>query len=191
MRISELLHETSLNEVTRPPIEQAQDILSKAGYEMIGSGFESLVFKRPGDSYVLKLIDAYATAYFDFIKLAQSSANLHFPRFKGKITNVLPGYYQAIRMEPLTPLTVNGKRVAKIIDNYTKALQDSNGKSIDFPGIDELEKDQPGIKEACHLLVTNIFNKKHYYNDMHIDNFMMRGNTVVITDPVIFDDAEY
>lgn len=191
MKITELLQESIVNEVTRPPIDDAKEILEKAGYQMIGSGFESLVFQRPGDPHVLKLIDAYATAYFDFIKLAQSSDNPHFPRFRGKLINVLPGYYQAIRMEPLTPLSGNDKAVARIIDNYTKALQDANGQPIDFPGIDEVEQSQPGIKEACQMIVDSLYSKQHYFNDLHIDNFMMRGNTIVITDPVIFDDAEY
>ena len=195
MRISEILTESVINEVTRPDIDAAKEILTKAGYKMIGGGFESLVFQRPGDPYVLKLIDAYATAYFDFIKLSQSTNNIHFPKFKGQLINVLPGYYLAIRMEPLTPYKGEYKTISAL-ERYAVQFQRANGDESKMnpdvvQQINDVEVVQPGIKKACQLIAMHLFAKEHYESDMAAQNTMMRGNTIVITDPVMFDDNEY
>lgn len=183
MRISELINESIINEITRPDIDQAQEILKKAGYHEIGSGFESLVFQRPGDKYVLKLIDSGATSYFDFINLAKSSKNPHFPVFKGNLMKVTDNYY-AIRMEPLSVFT--DSKVANLIERYTMKLSKSSSNELSSVEMDELEKSQPEIKDACYL-VAKLISEKGYHSDMMTNNFMLRGNTIVFIDPVIQD----
>lgn len=195
MKITELLHESVISETTRPTIDQAKEILAKAGYELIGSGFESLVYKKADSPYVLKLLDAQAVAYMDFISLVKANPNPHFPKFKGNLINVLPGYYYAIRMEHLTPYTL-GREVIRTIERYTTQLARTGGivQNVDPSVLDafnELEKTQPDIGEAAWLIATKLLINPNYHSDMFDQNFMMRGTTLVFTDPVIFDDTEY
>lgn len=186
MRITELLNESEiLDEITRPAKHEAANILRNAGYKLMGEGAFATVYGKPGADHVLKLFFASDTGYMEFVKVVNSNSNIHFPRFKGKMMRVTDDYY-AIRMELLTPVPDNRETeyVARTLSNYTRMIkglapykQTENEVSEAIP---EIEEDQPGIIDACSLIAhgtTKVI-------DIHNENIMMRGDVIVITDPV-------
>lgn len=191
MRISELLTESEmLDEISRPPSRyEAEHVLKQAGYRMIGVGSFADVYAIPNENTVLKLFNNDDTAYQDFVYVTISNPNPHFPKFKGKMMKVTDAY-SAIRMERLTPLPDNRETAyyAKKISQYTKLMQNKAGRAANMDteevmrDIDEIEQDQPGIKYACAIIGNNL---KGEIIDIHNENIMMRGNVLVITDPVI------
>jgi hypothetical protein len=176
MRINELLNESEiLDELSRPPQTEAEQKLMAAGYERIGSGTWGEVFSKPGDPLVLKLFHPGDTAYTDFVKLAmQHQNNPHFPKFHGKMMRVTDDY-NAIRMEKLTPN--NSSELAELLEDYLNGMQYKSRLDL-WP----LLWKNPKLKEACKLIARNLLNT--HYLDLQIQNIMMRGNTVVFTDPV-------
>jgi len=194
MRISELLLNESeiLDEITRPTHRAAAKILADAGYKLLGSGLYANVYAKPDDNYVLKLFSNDDEAYINFMYLTIGNPNPHFPKFKGKMMRVTDDYY-AIRMERLTPLKINtddSRKLARNLSTYTKLIQQKAGRrQPDNEKIiaineymDELDEEQPGIKYACNIIGNNL---KTETVDIHDENIMMRGNVLVITDPVI------
>lgn len=195
MRISELLQESIVNEVTRPSsLDAATKILYNAGYEQIGEGYYGEVFAKPGDKYALKLFDYRDAAYRRFLNVAITESNSHFPQFRGKLIKVASEYY-AIRMEMLSYLKPSGpgwtdrtelcRALSQYIiacwnkDNPDSASEIKNPSSHD---IDAIEKHQPGIKQACQSIASILRRVNEL--DLHSDNVMMRGDTIVIIDPV-------
>jgi hypothetical protein len=187
MRINELLNESEvLDEITRPMQGNAEYMLEKAGYEKIGNGIYANVFAKPGADHVLKLFGYSDLAYKDFVNMTIQNPNIHFPKFKGKLMKVTKDYY-AIRMELLTPLPKDKGDALQLIKNYIYAyIRDSFQPfyGANQMAMDNLEKAQPGITEAAELVATLIKNNDLGL-DLHMKNAMMRGNTIVITDPVI------
>ena len=109
----------------------------------------------------------------------------------------------AIQMEKLTPVpdssgsylpssaSLLSNKVSATLSAYLDILAGRPSKygypSIEVTEIrmDEFEEDQPGIKEACHLISDILDNTMIV--DLHQYNMMLRGQTLVITDPVVFD----
>ena len=161
----------------------ARDILRRAGYKQLGSGTFAYVYAKQDAPNCLKLFVAKDTAYIEFINLAMSNPNPHFPKFKGKLMKITNHYY-AIQMERLSPIDyVEMRTMMYAIDNYTSDIYYS-GKASDasLANMEEVEKKQPGITKACEAIATTITRGRSL--DMHRGNFMMRGNVLVITDPV-------
>ena len=193
MKIKEILTESEiLDEISRPEMSDAETILSNAGYENLGSGTFSSVHRKADSPHCLKLVYARDGGYRDFVRLAMQYPNPHFPKFKGKMMKITDNYY-AIRMEVLERSWFLGDET-EIMSNYIKFLRHQNNLSTqkvtplsDAEEINlkmnELEKSQPGITKACEILGTK--SKPTSWVDLHFGNAMMRGKTVVITDPFI------
>lgn len=186
MRISELLRETEqLVELSRPlGMAEAEAVLHKAGYHELGRGIFATVLAKSDSSHCLKLFDSDDAAYKKFVALAMQNPNPHFPRFRGKLMKVTDRYY-AIRMETLTPFpkTTENQLLAMQIDDYIAEIKRGNQMlSSQMATMDELEKTQPGIKKACELIGTTLSSR---IIDIHLENIMLRGDTIVITDPVV------
>lgn len=180
MRINELLTESKpLGEMSRPNPKEAEEKLLAAGYEKIGSGTWGEVFSKPNDPLALKLFHPEDEAYTDFIKLAmQNQNNPHFPKFHGKMMKVTDDY-NAIRMEKLTPN--KSKALAELLEDYLLVL-DGSSEYVNRAKLWPLLLKNPKLKEACKLIAQNLLNI--HYLDLQPQNIMMRGNTVVFTDPV-------
>ena len=182
MRIPELFLETYLNqldELTRPDtMGKAEKVLEKAGYVQLGTGAFASVYVRPGSSNVLKLFYADDTAYIDFVKATLKYPNPHFPKFKGKMMKITDTYY-AVQMEKLREYNGSWKNPS-LLSSYIYYLQGLHDADI-ADEINALEKEQPGIKAACKIIA----DKVGHHLDLASNNLMMRGNTIVITDPVV------
>lgn len=183
MLISELINESvQLDEITRPnDLDKARNVLHNAGYLTLGSGSFAEVFYKPNSNsdYVLKLFKSIDTGYMAFINIAQASNNIHFPVFRGKMMKITEHYY-AIRIEKLSemPDTIETDKITDLIAGYV----DSPNHQMIIERMKKLEKTQPGIIEACDILHVAL-NRLGIADDLHVGNFMLRGKTIVITDP--------
>lgn len=194
-----------LDEITRPSsINHAEQILRNAGYRSMGTGVSGRVFNKPGADHVLKLFNITDVAYTNFVNLAQRSNNVHFPKFKGKLIKV-NDEYNAVQMEKLMPVPdtsgsyfpscfvksppYKSYEVAKMLDRYLRMLVGRPAyygdptETIVEKRLNELERDQPGITEACNLIASIVDGDVDI--DLHSFNMMLRGNTLVITDPIV------
>lgn len=196
MRISEILTETStLQELSIPPtMGKAMRVLQDAGYEHMGAGNFAEVYAKPGADHVIKLFGFSDLAYPKFVRLAQSTSNPHFPKFRGKMMKVTKDYY-AVRMEKLNPIpegamaysgiNMSSANLGYAMNDYVR-LKKGLGNNYTPPDkiktiMEELEISQPGITEACDFIA----GMTDAYPDIHKNNLMLRGKTLVIIDPVV------
>jgi hypothetical protein len=185
-------------EITRPENRNdATSYLRKFGYHNMASepgherGHYSTVLYKPNMPYVLKLFTPRDTAYLSYLKLITSVSNPHFPVIRGKPTKVNDRYY-AVRLEHLTLLTghreIELREQAATCLTYLSILDKEKDPKI------QLEYQAKVINSARHLprtLVTAIdlinihcIKGQSVVTDLHEENVMMRGNTMVIIDPI-------
>ena len=184
-----LIHESieQLDELTLPDtMRDAHYKLEQAGYDRIGEGIFAWIYSKPGADHVLKLFRSTDRAYMDFVKVVTVNPNIHFPKFKGKMMKVNDNYY-AIRMEKLSETIDHGTaHILKAYINKGKYPKTYNGPKASttyaISQMNDLEKEQPGITTACDIIAKTLAPK--YVVDLHTENIMMRGNTLVIIDPV-------
>lgn len=183
MLIKDIINESEqLDEITRPnDLDEARNVLYNAGYVTLGSGGYGEVFYKPNSNsnFVLKLFRSIDTGYMEFIKIAQASNNIHFPVFRGKMMKVTNQYY-AIRIERLyeMPNTDETDNITDLIAGYIEVPN----RQMYIKRMKTLEETQPGIIEACDIL-HRAMHRLDINNDLHAGNFMLRGKTIVITDP--------
>lgn len=163
-----------LTDTSRPQTRAAADkLLQAAGYQRIGKGDFGAVYEKPGRNYVLKVFTVVDRGYRNFISLALAHQdNPHFPRFSGKLIRVTPNYY-AIRMEKLTPFD------PQAVGDYAYAIFDYIQDGQPEPDLEPY----PELRAACDLVRKTLLSQYHF--DHKDGSFMMRGQTIVITDPVL------
>ena len=176
-----------LTEISLPnTIDDAYIKLSNSGYEFVNRGSYGMILQKPGLPYVVKLFSSSDEAYKSFLKVISSTTNIHFPKIYGKMIKINERY-NAVRIEPLSPLPSTGDMRLSAIYGYMK-FYNSNKKDID-PGLwEEIIRSRywmnnnPELKEACDLLIKTLGQK--YNLDLKKDNnVMLRGNEIVLTDP--------
>jgi len=159
-----------LNELTRP--DDIDYVLTRGGYKRLGSGMFATVYEKPGVAYVLKVFSVEDHAYLDFIKLAREHQdNPHFPKFYGKLVRINKSFY-GIRMERLSRFDPH--KFGDVAYELFDYIQDGIGSVLD---------NDPELKDACDLVRKNLLTKYHFDNKN--DACMVRGNIIVITDPVL------
>lgn len=195
MKIKELLTESeNLDEISRPDtMGKAMTALEKAGYEHLGSGIYGSVYRKHGADKVIKVFATRDSAYAKFVELAQTNPNPHFPKFKGNLIKVTKDYY-AVQIENLSPMPktpsnygsgiLSSSTIGYALNDYTRMLHGLGPTWIPANKIDtimdDLEQHQPGIKQACKLI-----SDLPFIPDIHEKNIMLRGKTIVITDPLM------
>lgn len=170
-------------------------ILTKAGYDILGSGMFADVWAKAGESTVLKLFNSDDLGYMSFLKLVMKHQSPHFPKFKGSFLKINDEYL-AVRMEKLSPIVgIEAVNVAEVIHGYLslKIDRDLEAKLHGFedpmdnePGYKmmiEYNKKQPGLKDACDYLADNVAALDGGL-DIHSENIMSRNGVWVITDPI-------
>lgn len=179
--------EIALQEFTRPhDMDAADAVLIKAGYKHLGSGAYANVYHKPGKPYVLKVFTVFDTAYQAYVKLVQTHPNIHFPKFYGKLIRVTDTYY-AIRTEHLERYDeiADKERSVAVICRYLYycAQPPRNPEQQEkFEVATKWMEEHPTLKEACDIIAKNLLPK--FNEDIHRNNIMMRGDTIVLTDPV-------
>jgi hypothetical protein len=187
-------------EITRPvEINDADKILRGSGYEdlqhSVGHtrGTFARVFMKPGQNYVLKLFDMKDFAYRRYLGLITSVRNVHFPVVRGRPVRV-SNFYYGVRLELLTPFDKSRNDERKTMDRYLDTLMDmdenqsASHRAVYEPVLQSYsERLHPETKQALDLIYGYCL-KGHSGTiaDLHMHNVMMRGDTIVIIDPVAY-----
>jgi hypothetical protein len=208
MKIQDLLSEANnvVSEITLPDFRKdlegrgensAEKKLTNWGYEKAGSGTFADVYTKPGTDKVLKVFDDEDRGYLQFIRFVKKNPSPNYPVFLSKLIKVSHWIY-AIRIEKLTPIGGNYHGVSKedLLETLRRMARFNDwdqmiaeiaerGDKLSQPEIIELltyfKKTQPGLLDAVKLVVNN--TKKKTEIDFHDENIMLRGDTIVISDP--------
>lgn len=182
-----------LTELTRPThLGHAASILRSHGYTSVSGGYGT-VFTRGDQNYVLKLFGSEDHAYRAFVHMVRNNPNKHFPRFHGNYIRVSPEFY-AVRMEKLDVFvdtrpysSIQNLLAIYINDTYER----SQGREPPINPSMQLVIDNAHkyvnsdneLKAACDLIVPMLYR---YDLDLYhrSANLMLRGSTIVITDPL-------
>jgi hypothetical protein len=185
MKVNQLI-----TELTRPGTRLlADERLRAAGYRRIGNGGYGAVYEKPGANFVLKVFASHDTAYLDFVALSRTHTdNPHFPKFIGNVVKVTPAY-SAVRMEKLSSCKQMIEPVYNLVKKYLLFAQEKRSHDAHMAADyiqrllkKELRNEYPELLNACELIIKNLLRK--YQVDVKPKNFMMRGSTFVIIDPV-------
>ncbi|CAM6054481.1 unnamed protein product [Sphagnum tenellum] len=164
---------------------RAQERLEQAGYERIGriGSAYAMIFAKPSENSVLKLYKKEDTAFTAFVAFCRENNNQHFPKFSRNSIAIKDTEYNAVRTERLKEGSPGQlKEVAKYFKDYCRY----SPKEYDEDFVHWAEANASLM--AAFKLLTDRFDRSIFagklYFDLHSQNMMMRGNTVVIIDPV-------
>lgn len=198
-----MTHEIALTKVKVPITEgpwkkMLTDWAKQYGYKKIGSGFFGMVFinpKRPNE--IIKVFSD--KAYYRWVQLCRKRlrGNPYVPIFKSLPVKIPDSNLWFVRLEKLTQNTVY--RTTVLLSKYIyTVLSDNYGvesvytKSWLFGKRDITKKRAPFDKDEAlqevtqelGMYLTLYSNQLHFTPDLHMNNFMMRGNQLVIIDPI-------
>lgn len=191
MRISEIIKQQRLDELHSIRQHTSQTFYSKyevksyleeKGFTCVGIGNYTAVFDHPsfGGRYVLKVFaDPF---YEDFLGWCAANPNPHLPKVVGKVMK-LGEVGRMVRLEKLKPMTMRRWDWTKIErfndmlkrpDAYTDAQKHALAAGAVKKGLTGLFQTFEDVIAAAPAGAVM---------DVHDGNFMLRGDTVVITDP--------
>lgn len=174
---------------TRPLGLEWHDVMTNNGFTAMGSGSFGTVWSHPKLQYVLKVFRATDVAYLGWVNVCiQNKNNPHFPKFISTKAFPITPEVSAIRMEKLTP--TRGQLMDDII-YFIKLTLHNETRRMSKEEIDLFNKycnAYPQLMDAIQILKEFSY-KSGFKFDIHTGNFMLRGNTLVITDPVYDSDA--
>lgn len=188
-------------------------ILEKHGWHLLGKGFEAAVAEHPEKSYVLKIFPSLSK-YGDFVKFVQNHANnVHLPRFSRYVKQIPGTVYAYVRMEKLAAIskekltqdyaaylvtlmqvdeqlnmtTLHYSLVSKLEEVLAQAGWDHTQLHVDYDHLYELVGGEPprDWQIMVHELAAYSKRAGHTHWDLHANNFLLRGNTLVIADPFV------
>jgi len=168
-----------------------KDELEKINWKLIGEGAYATVYSHPDYPYVIKIFNQNRNFLKYFMWAKQNQNNKHLPKIKGKFIKIDYDTY-AVRIEKLTPIKDQNILTPYIDPNLVYKFHEklrgnyfNNTKPIaKFTTIlnrEYLTQNYPDIAEILNYIDQN-FDLLHV--DLHIDNIMLRNNTIVISDPV-------
>lgn len=176
------------------PFANVKDVSKKLG-KKLGSGFYGSAFaSKTNKNRIIKVFDPYDGGYIDFVKMVLKNPNPSFPKIYDTYKTIVKDrpYNDfvvkfVVEMERLDyrkterGTAATRKRVAKLFSNVydAESLRDAICR-LKPPKLDPSVK---SITAAMKILIRHRMFIFHA-NDLHCDNFMFRGNTIVITDPV-------
>lgn len=191
--------------------QEARDIdtfarrLEESGYDVkkLGQGVFGIVFEKPGGKDVYKVFTARDKGYLSFLKYAKANQdNPHLPRIYGNIMRVeMPlnnirsqgKDWIIVRLEKLQP-SDDAYPDEHQIGNYLQFTPmpspeeieelDNNGLlDMEMEMALEFQREYPQLAEVLDWVNANANRVQGIHIDLHDENFMQRGDTVVITDP--------
>lgn len=182
--------------------DEVERYMNDLDYKKVGEGGSALVFAKPGKPYVVKVYKL-DRCYEEFLKLARRNSNNPFyPRFYDKVYTLPGKIWRAIKLELLLPASVDDLK-----NNITllaclaieERKQNNNWKgntgladtlqllgyfSDDFDELLDIYYDATALEQQTARQVIKLIHRTGCLNDLYIDNFMKRGEQLVITDPV-------
>jgi hypothetical protein len=155
------------------------EFMKQYGFVELGTGSFGAVYEKPGYPWVFKLFHR-DPAYLTYLKYVMANqSNPAVPKIKGNVLKINDDTY-AIRMEKLTklprPIPPNVKQILQII-SYTNKFSELSEENKKW-----LATYEPNIYKIVKAMGS------FYDLDIGINNIMMRGNQVVIVDPVVDED---
>jgi hypothetical protein len=169
----------------RKQFNKFKEYMVANGFEYMGTGAYGTVYEKPGYPWLFKLFKE-DPAYIEFIQYSKAHAdNPHLPKFKGGIIRINADTY-CIRTEKLVDLPYENYR--KYMDYFTAVFAvlqnrvDKNDSMYDelYREYQQFSRKHPNIYE----ILKYIFTESSYHPDLHNGNLMMRGSTLVFSDPV-------
>lgn len=156
-------------------LDNLKTVLDTLGCRVIGHGMYGVVVDC--DDFVLKVFDASDEAYLDFVDFCEKIGPCrHLPAILWD--KQIDENWWAICLEKLEPFSIDGNENPKspyfIRWRYKKMLDRING-SNKSTGRKELDAIVDLLDEARET--------EGHFEDMHDGNVMLRGYTLVITDP--------
>ena len=199
LEISHTLRQSDWHGDVRP-------ILDQYGWHVLGSGAEAIVARHPHKPYALKLYYS-GSAYSYFVNLVQDHENNpHLPRFSRYVRRV-PGAknWMYVRMEILTRVTpeqltstylpymceidrqISQPNIERKGIYWNSAMRDSYVSSkYSYKNLDACADNSPtSWQQAVRLVLSQAVKHNVKQIDLHYNNMMLRGNTLVITDPLV------
>lgn len=178
-----------ITELTRPAdIEQANRVLNRSGYRDItkepghgGGGAYAEVLWRADLPYVVKLFVKSDEAYLRYLRLITSVSNPHFPIVRGRPMRVNDSYY-AVRLERLTPIV--GGPAENLRYFMEQCLEGLTERDADRMRAAAQHLPQSAKTAIAHIYRWCIQKYPGTVIDLHKHNAMLRGNTIVIIDPI-------
>ena len=185
------------NDPDGKPFDKFYNYIQQHGFKRLGTGTFANVYEKPGYPWVFKLFkddDPYIW-YYKYCRANQN--NPHVPRIKGNLIKISDDTF-CVRMEKLTPYPETPE-YKKLYDHIRYALyqllDDAYSGVIDPLGWQPNEKEIIRRQEALHFLkhtypqlykvLVDLANHGTDWDlDLHDNNLMLRGNTIVITDPI-------
>ncbi len=194
-------------------ISLVKQVVEKHGWHILGTGAEAVVAEHPQKAYVLKIFDTDSRyeAFVEFVRY--HATNPHLPKFSRYVKRVPGTEFSYVRMEklrPTTPRTLANKyapHIAYMIilsdvvhrnlvgDNVAEALK-NRLVQLGYTVADLKRKDtQEEVLEALggwppadwQEVVSELSEYSEEADtgnwDLHAENFLVRGNTLVIADP--------
>lgn len=192
-------------------LHEPASILANYGWQVLGSGLSGAVAQHPNKPYVLKLFKK-DPGYLKFIQFIQENlGNEHLPKINRTIKTVPGTHLFYVRMERLQPISERelwNKFTIEMI--YMSLLAIKNDLVIASSTEDKLRKELTKKHLNQHVLRRVNFddvyvgwyakpsaswidiskklidfsdNNNVHHLDIHSDNFMLRDQTLVITDP--------
>jgi hypothetical protein len=149
--------------------------LESLGWNLIGKGYEALVFANTNKSYVIKLFIPWGNSV-DFLKfIINNQSNPHVPKLRGKPVKIKPGSSVYIaRMERLAPIS---SETDPIFSQYLPSDQNSVWDLFEPNNAKWIQENNPEL----YTLIKFINNSKNE-PDLHLENIMKRRNTLVFID---------
>jgi hypothetical protein len=162
-----------------------QSFLAQKGFKVIHSGGFGIVFSRPDLNYVIKVF-LDDPAYLKFLQFCFSSSDPHLPKFRGKLIPILKGRIHAVRMERLNPISSGYGNLISSLEEFAVSHFDPEGFINDChqygdPRNMGLLEQNKGVLETLDRL--RALETPDIRFDLKPDNFMMRGDVLVVTDP--------
>lgn len=206
MNLRELEISTKLSQIGHPASYKLHRIMSDHGWNILGTGMEATVAEKPGAPYVLKVFPA-TSKYVLFVQFCQQHAhNPHLPRFSRYVRPVPHTTFSYVRMEKLKPVqeTMLMRSYAPYLCAVDHVFRSEDRSPVFWNhamsrwDLDELpekrgyadlaacaQKAPASWRQVVEQLVQLMQAQQMKQFDLHSNNMMLRGSTLVITDPFV------
>ena len=154
------------------PYQKLINSLIKRGYEILGTGCYSIVFKSKRSDSVIKIGSTLADPWLIYAETVQNLNNPHFPKIY-KIHQFEHLDYYVARVERLEPIDVDFTQYRSFRDEMLNNRPSSEAS-----------------RQAVYTLNQLLSRMDYAKLDLHLENIMLRGDTFVLSDPIAEREIE-
>jgi hypothetical protein len=174
----------------RSALDKFAIFLKQRGFKDVQSGGFGIVFTRPDLPYMIKVFRG-DPAYLKFVQFCQGRKDPHLPAFRGKVVLITRGVY-AVRVERLTQLDSGLYGLAEKFEEFAHSHMSveefiDDASYYGNPQAAALLKANAGVLQTIEALKAHVSRDIRF--DLHNGNFMMRGDTIVVSDPFYSESA--